>query len=90
MLNDYEKNMNYSIHVEEEGYWFSLDRTSSGYLVTWGDYVGQWEAKGFLTLMTALSWLALLAADGLEGERKPLFTHWAQLMKEHGDANTTN
>lgn len=82
MLSDYEKNNNYSLYVEEEGYWFTLDRTASGYLVTWGDWVGQWEPKGFLDLATALSWLAILAADGLSGERETLFTYWKEQMQE--------
>ena len=73
---------NYSLYAQEEGFEFSLDKTENGYLITWGDYVINSEAKGFLSLSQAFSFLALIAADAQEGERKHLFNYWQKLIKE--------
>lgn len=73
---------NYSLYAEEEGFEFSLDRTENGFLITWGDYVINREAKGFLSLSQAFSFLALITADAHDGDRKHLFNYWQKLIKE--------
>jgi len=82
MLNDYEKSHNYSLSAQEENFEFTLDGTTNGYLLTWGDYVANTEAKGFQDLSEAFTFLALISADGHQGTREYLFANWKKIMQE--------
>lgn len=82
MLTEYERNNNYSLFAQEEGFEYTLDKTANGYLITWGDYVINTEAKGFQDLSEALTFLALISADAHQGTREYLFANWKKIIQE--------
>lgn len=51
------------IYFRHENYEITLEQTDNGYLMTWGDYVANSWAKGFLTLQEALTFWAIIECD---------------------------
>lgn len=76
---------NYSrlIEWEVQNFTATLEETPSGYLLAWGDYVTNWEVRGYATLTEALTMLALITADAQEGNRS--LVEW--VINQNGGTN---
>jgi hypothetical protein len=63
-LTEGKQTMQYlNIYHQHDQYEITLEQTENGYLLTWGDYVANSWAKGFLTLQEALTYWAIIECD---------------------------
>lgn len=57
------------LDIEVQNFTATLEETPNGYLLTWGDYVANYQVRGYATLTESLTMLALITADAQEGNR---------------------